>query len=75
MDMKVKELIEQLSKLDPEVIVVKAGYEGGVTEIAGTGPCTIALDINNEWYYGPHELVTPNHSYPFNKQAKAVFIS
>jgi hypothetical protein len=73
--MKVKELIEQLSKLDPEVIVVKAGYEGGVTEITGTGNCIIALNINEEWYYGPHEIVTPNNSYPFNKQEKAVFIS
>jgi hypothetical protein len=73
--MKVKELIEQLSKLNPEVIVVKAGYEGGVTEITGTGDCTIALDVNKEWYYGPHELVLPNNNFPFNKQEKAVFIS
>ena len=73
--MKVKELIEQLSKLDPEVVVVKAGYEGGVAQITGTGPCIIALDINNEWYYGPHELVTMYNGYPDSKQEKAVFIS
>jgi len=73
--MKVKELIEQLSKLDPEVVVVKAGYEGGVAQITGTGPCIIALDINNEWYYGPHEIVTAHNNYAFNKKEKAVFIS
>lgn len=73
--MKVKELIEQLSKLDPEVIVLKAGYEGGVTEITGTGNCTIALNVNKEWYYGPHELITLYNSYPDHNQEKAVFIS
>jgi hypothetical protein len=74
--MKVKELIEQLSNLDPEVRVVKAGYEGGVTEVTGTGQCTIALNVNKEWYYGPHELVNEqNRMYSEYFKEKAVFIS
>ena len=31
--MKVKELIELLSQLDPELMVVRSGYEGGVDEM------------------------------------------
>ena len=39
--MKVKELIEKLSQLDPELMVVVRGYEGGVDEVSGYGVCNI----------------------------------
>ena len=39
--MKVKELIEALSQLDPELMVVVAGYEGGVDEIDKFEMCDI----------------------------------
>ena len=54
--MKVKELIEELQKLDPEKMVVTAGYEGGYQEISGVGEIRLKLNVNVEtWYYGDHE--------------------
>jgi hypothetical protein len=53
--MKVKELIEELQKLDPEKMVVTAGYEGGYDEISGAGEIRLKLDVNTAWYYGKHE--------------------
>ena len=64
--MTVKELIERLSKIeDQEVMVMVRGYEGGYNDIViGNGieditPAIIhvALDVNTEWYYGKHERV------------------
>ena len=56
--MKVKELIEQLSKLDSELHVFVPGYEGGFND---AGPVSdvkhFALDVNKEWYYGAHEEI------------------
>ena len=53
--MKVKELIEKFSQLDPELMVVIRGYEGGVNEVTDYGLCNIWLNANDEWYYGKHE--------------------
>ena len=58
--MKVKELIEVLSQLDPELMVVVAGYEGGVNEVSDYGLCDIELNVNDEWYYGKHEVLSDN---------------
>ena len=55
--MKVKELIEVLSQLDPELMVVVAGYEGGVNEVDKSELCDIELNVNDEWYYGKHEML------------------
>lgn len=61
--MKVKELIEQLSTLNPELHVFVPGYEGGFND---AGPVSavkyFALNVNKEWYYGAHEeLSDPNN--------------
>jgi len=60
--MKVKELIETLSQLDPELMVVVAGYEGGVDEmdkyeLCDVELCDVELNVNTEWYYGKHEIL------------------
>ena len=55
--MKVKELIEALSALDPELMVVRPGYEGGVTEVGYVTQVQLALNVNEDWYYGEHEVV------------------
>ena len=64
--MTVKELIEVLSRIqDQKTRVMVKGYEGGYNDIViGNGidsntPATIdiALDVNEEWYYGAHEKV------------------
>jgi hypothetical protein len=54
--MTVKELIEQLSTLDPEMQVFTAGYEGGFESVENINSIEdIVLNYNEEWYYGPHE--------------------
>ena len=54
--MLVKELIEQLQTLDPDLHVFVCGYEGGYND---AGPISeikeIALNVHEEWYYGQHE--------------------
>ena len=64
--MTVRELIESLSKIeDKEIRVMTRGYEGGVNDmVIGNGiedntPAIIdiALDVNDEWYYGRHERI------------------
>ena len=58
--MKVKELIEKLSQLDSELMVVVRGYEGGVNEVTHCELCNVALNVNKEWYYGKHETLSDN---------------
>ena len=62
--MTVRELIESLSKIEDQgVRVMVNGYEGGYNDIViGNGidnniPAIVnmALDVNEEWYYGAHE--------------------
>jgi hypothetical protein len=53
--MKVKELIQELQKLDPELLVVVAGYEGGVDEVKNLTQYKIELDAYKDWaFYGDH---------------------
>ena len=54
--MTVKELIEQLQKLDPDIHVMTGGYEGGYRDVNyGGGFTDVALNVHTQWYYGPHE--------------------
>ena len=69
--MKVKELIETLSQLDSELMVVVAGYEGGVNEVDTYGLCDIELNVNDEWYYGKHEMLAEGDK-PRNKDSTIV---
>lgn len=60
--MTVRELIEKLQHLDPDIHVFVHGYEGGY---ANAGPIVgvkeIALDVHDAWYYGPHEDVSDEY--------------
>jgi hypothetical protein len=57
--MKVRELIEQLHQLDPEMLVVIDGYEGGADEPKSVTVVRIALNYNTgSLYYGKHEFVS-----------------
>lgn len=69
--MKVKELIEKLQSLDPELEVFVSGYEGGfytVTDISE--PEDFTLDFYSEWYYGPHELLSYTSQFERDKEYK-----
>ncbi len=69
--MKVKELIETLSQLDPELMVVIRGYEGGVDEVDKYELCDVELNVNTEWYYGKHETLKKGEE-PKNKDSTIV---
>ena len=58
--MTVKELIEQLQQLDPDLHVFTSGYEGGYEDVGISEIKEIALDVHtdsDEWWYGKHEDV------------------
>jgi hypothetical protein len=51
--MKIKDLIKQLQQYDPEMQVVRSGYE----VVSRTQSYEVALDVNLDWWYGKHELL------------------
>jgi hypothetical protein len=54
--MKVKELIEKLQTVDPELYVFVDGYEGGYDYLEfDPKEKNIALNVHEEWYYGRHD--------------------
>ena len=54
--MKIKELIKELESLDGELHIFVDGYEGGCNEvIVNNNIKDIALNVNDEWWYGKHE--------------------
>ncbi len=55
--MKIKDLIKQLQQHDPEMQVIRAGYEGGVDFVSHIVCYEVALDVNEDWWYGKHEIV------------------
>ena len=63
--MTVKELIEQLQTLDPDLHVFTTGYEGGYEDVVSVGGAKeIALDVHTEWYYGKHEDADTSYYVP-----------
>ena len=63
--MKVKQLIEHLQTLDPELYVFTPGYEGGLEDIrVDSNVIHVELDHNKEWYYGPHEEILSTEIFP-----------
>ena len=56
--MKVKELIDHLQTLDPELRIFTKGYESGFDDIV-IEPTTSHFELykETEWYYGPHNKV------------------
>ena len=73
--MKVKELIEKLQALDPDMETMRHGYEGGVENINHVEIEPVALNVNQEWYYGSHEVVYKDDKHPGREIIKAVIIS
>jgi len=74
--MKVSELIEKLQALDPDLRVVVDGYEGGVKEASYVEVEEIALNVNEERYYGPHEIINTGcyEQYEGHERIQAVSI-
>ena len=53
--MKVKELIENLQKFDPNMRVMVDGYEGGLDDPQEPRENLVVLDYHEHSYYGRHE--------------------
>ena len=63
--MTVKQLIEHLQTLDPELYVFTPGYEGGLEDIKGTSSVIdVELNYNKEWWYGPHAEILSTEIFP-----------
>jgi len=73
--MKVKELIEKLQAFDPELMVVRPGYEGGMTEVQYATKMLLALNVREKWYYGAHDQVDSTNEWPKHEHAQAVELS
>ena len=55
--MIVKELIEYLQTVDPELNVFIKGYEAGYDDVNTINHEELVLNVNNVWYYGKHDLL------------------
>ena len=56
--MKVKELIEILSKVNPDLNVFIKGYEDGYNDCTGIKEITVGLNVYPEEWMGKHEDAT-----------------
>lgn len=72
--MTVSELIEVLEKLPKDDMVVVRGYEGGVDEIVELEQARIALNVNEEWSYGAHELLDPRDNADGDDIVRAIYL-
>ena len=56
--MTIQQLIEKLQELDPNTVVFVDGYEGGYADVSIDSVEDFALNVNTDWYYGPHSLLS-----------------
>ena len=56
--MNVDQLIKRLQMFPPDLRVVVSGYEGGYDDVDHLEKIKLALNVNDEWYYGKHEDAT-----------------
>jgi hypothetical protein len=54
--MKVSDLINRLSELNPDAEVVIQGYEGGWKVVSFISRGVLTRNVYSAWYYGPHEF-------------------
>ena len=72
--MKVKDLIKQLQSCDPEHLVCLPGYEGGYYTPEHVTAVEMTFNVNDKWYYGPHEMYREDE-YPDYERGIAVVIA
>lgn len=75
--MTVKELIQILQQIeDQEAMVMVKGYEGGVDDIENRIPeiVDVALNVNNKWWDGLHDIVSEDHTYADKEIVKAIIL-
>ena len=64
--MKIKELIEQLKKYDPEMLVVVKGYESGWDDIKKIKEQILIEWENDSWYEGKYSYFEEKEDNPDN---------
>ena len=75
--MTVRELIKILEQIeDQEVRVMVKGYERGVDDIEDIPPAivNVALDVNEKWYYGRHEVDYYDNNFKDKEVIKAIVL-
>lgn len=75
--MTIRQLIKILSQFqDQNLEVMVKGYQQGVDNISSNIPdiVNVALNVNNEWYYGSHEVVSEDHTYTDKQIIKAIVL-
>ena len=77
--MTVKQLIEILSKVeDQDIRMMIKGYEGGFNDLImiDNEPAIayMVLDVNDEWYYGKHELAEDRDHLDKFQVVKAIIL-
>jgi hypothetical protein len=53
----VKDLREMLEGRPDDMRIVVRGYEGGFKDIDVPEEIKIKLNVNKQWWYGPHDIV------------------
>ena len=80
--MTVKQLIEILSQIkDQDLKVMVKGYEGGINDVIVSSNesntpeiYTIERNVNEEWYYGRHEITEHDTPLKKDKVEKAIML-
>lgn len=75
--MTVKQLIEILQRIpDQDTIVMVKGYEQGVDVIQNIIPdiVSVALNVNEEWWNGKHEVISEDHTHTDKQIVRAIVL-
>jgi hypothetical protein len=71
------ELGQRLSTIeDQDITVMVRGYRGGVGDIIDSTPAitNVALNVNQQWYYGEHEVQNFDHEYKDKQIVNAIIL-
>ena len=60
--MNAKQLIQILQELDPDILILVDGYEGGYTVPVETKQIEVCGPLIREWYYGEYDNCVDDES-------------
>jgi len=75
--MTVRELVQALGKIeDQDARVMTSGYEGGFDDVENLNLelVDMALNVNDEWYYGAHEVAEDRYHLDKFQIVKAIIL-
>lgn len=73
-NMTVKQLVEMLSTMDQELLVLTRSYEGGMDIVNSVELCNVEYKDNQPWYYGDYWSVSDKDIASEKETIKAVFL-